>query len=275
MNGQELIRKSRAGGIVYGSMVTAGRSPLWAPRVADLGLDYVIIDTEHTPRGRIDVADYIATMPKAGPAPIVRVPIPAPHYVTMAIDAGSHGVLAPYCETVEEVRDVVGAAKWRPLKGELLRRVVEGDEFPSDLTRSYLEDLNRNSVCIIGIESVPAVEALPSLLKVRGVDVVFVGPNDLTVSLGVPDQYDHPDYEAALRRIISVSSGAGVPVIIHHQTVELTTKWLAEGARFVLHSSDARLMHAGYRADFSRIKNAGSDLSGVEARDIDEFREVV
>ena len=155
----------------------------------------------------------------------------------MAIDAGSHGVLAPYCETVDEVREVVGATKWRPLKGALLRRVVEEGVFPSEATRRYLEDLNRNSVCIIGIESVPAVEALPDLLEVKGVDAVFVGPNDLTVTLGVPDQYDHPDYEAALRRIIKVSAERGVPVLIHHQTVDLTTKWLGEGARFVLHSA--------------------------------------
>ena len=275
MNGRQLIEKTRAGGVVYGSMVTAGRSPQWASPVADLGLDYVIIDTEHTPRGRTDVADYIAALPDDGPAPIIRVPVPVSHYITMAIDAGSHGVLAPYCETVDEVREVVGATKWRPLKGALLRRVVEEGVFPSEATRRYLEDLNRNSVCIIGIESVPAVEALPDLLEVKGVDAVFVGPNDLTVTLGVPDQYDHPDYEAALRRIIKVSAERGVPVLIHHQTVDLTTKWLGEGARFVLHSSDSRQMHAGYRSDFSKIREAGSEITGEAAEEIGESREVV
>ncbi len=275
MNGQQLIEKVGSGAVVYGSMITLGRSPLWAARVADTGLDYVIIDTEHTPRGRTDVADYLSALPEDGPAPIVRIPIPAAHYVTMAIDAGSHGVLAPYCETVEEVREVVGACKWRPLKGALLRRAVERGVFPSDDTRAYLENLNRNSVCIIGIESVPAVEALPDLLGVAGVDAVFVGPNDLTVSLGIPDRYDHPDYEAALRTIIGTCTERGVPVLIHHQTVDLTVKWLGEGARFVLHSSDARQAHAGYRADLAAIRAAGSAITGERVVDIGESLEVV
>ena len=275
MNGEQLRNKTASGGIVYGSMITLGRSPLWAAPVADMGLDYIIIDTEHTPRGRADVADYIAALPGDGPAPILRVPVPASHHVTMAIDAGAHGVLAPYCETVDEVREVVGASKWRPLKGALLRRVVEEGVFPSDDTRRYLEDLNRNSVCIIGIESVPAIEALPDLLGIPGVDAVFVGPNDLTISLGIPDRYDHPDYEAALRTIIGTCSEGGVPVMIHHQTVALTVKWVGEGARFVLHSSDARSAHAGYRADFAEIRAAGSAITGERAREIGESREVI
>lgn len=256
-------------------MITTGRSPLWSSAVSGLGLDYIIIDTEHTPRGRADVADYLAAKDGSGPVPIIRVPIPDSHYVTMAIDAGAQGVLAPYCETVEEVREVVGASKWRPLKGALLRRVVEDGVFPSEETRNYLRELNRDAVCIIGIESEPAVDALPDLLNVEGVDAVFVGPNDLSISLGIPDQYDSPDYERALRRIITVSSEHDVPVMIHHQTVELTTKWLREGARFVLHSSDSRELHNGYRVDFSAIKAVGVELTGEKVTDIGESREVI
>ena len=275
MNGQQIIERVRSGAVVYGSMITLGRSPLWASRVAQMGLDFVIIDTEHTPRGRTDVADYISAMPPDGPAPIARVPIPASQYVTMAIDAGSHGVLAPYCETVDEVRDVVGAAKWRPLKGEYVRRAVEEGILPSEESRKYLENLNRNSVCIIGIESVPGIEALPEILTVDGIDGIFVGPNDLSISLGIPDRYDHPEYEDALRTIIRTCRERSVAVMIHHQTVELTTKWLSEGARFVLHSSDARQVHAGYRADFAAIRAAGSAITGEQAVEVGESDEVV
>jgi 4-hydroxy-2-oxoheptanedioate aldolase len=256
-------------------MLSLARNPRWADAVAEWGLDYVVIDSEHASRGRADIADLLAGLKGVGVVPIVRVPIPSSHYVTMAIDAGAEGILAPYCETVEEVREVVGATKWLPMKGEYVDRAMTTGEFPSDDTKAYLEARNKNNVCIIGIESVPAVEALPALLEVKGVDAVFVGPNDLTVTLGIPDQYDHPDYEAALRRIIKVSAERGVPVLIHHQTVDLTTKWLGEGARFVLHSSDSRQMHAGYRSDFSRLRAAGSEITGEAAAEIGESREVV
>ena len=274
MNGEELKQKVKSGGIVYGTMLSMSRNPRWATPMAAFGLDYMIIDTEHSPRGRDDVADFLAAFSFSGVVPIVRIPIPDSHYVTMALDAGAQGVLAPYCETVEEVKEVVGAAKWRPLKGALVEKVLESGQFPSEATKAYLEERNRNTVCIIGIESVPAIENLDDILHVDGVDAVFVGPNDLSISLGVPDQYDHPKYEAALRRVLEICKDHGTPTLFHHQTVEMTQKWLREGARFVLYSSDARTMHNGFREDFGAIKAVGEEL-GEKAAGVGESKEVV
>ena len=275
MNGEELKAKTRAGGIVYGTMLSVARNPRWAATIAGLGLDYVIIDSEHAPRGRSEIADLIAGLGGVDIVPIVRVPIPSSHYITMALDAGAQGILAPYCETPDEVREVVGASKWRPLKGDLLRRVVEQGEFPSDASREYLERRNRNGVCIVGIESVPAMEALEEIVAIEGVDAIFVGPNDLSISLGVPDQYDHPKYEAALRTIIATCQARNVPVLIHHQTAELSQKWLREGARFVLHCTETRAMHNAFRADFSAIRAVGEEIGGGEAADVGESTETI
>ena len=275
MNGAELKKRVRSGGIVYGTMISMARNPRWSTAMSSFGLDYAIIDTEHSPRGRSDVADFLAAFNFSGVTPIVRVPLPDAHYVTMALDAGAQGVLAPYCETVEEVKQVVGAAKMRPLKGALLRKAVETRVFPSQATREYLENRNRNNVCIIGIESVPGIEALDSMLQVNEIDAVFVGPNDLSISLGLPDQYDHPEYEAALRRILSICKARNTPTLIHHQTVELTQKWLREGARFVLYSSDVSTMHNGFRQEFGAIKRVGEELGGGTSEDVGESMEVI
>ena len=275
MNGEQLRKKTSGGGIAYGTMLSMGRNPRWSQAISSFGLDYVIIDTEHAPRSRAEVADFLAAFTYSGVVPIVRIPIPASHYVTMYLDAGAQGVLAPYCETVDQVKEVVAAARWRPLKGALAEKAVETGELPSEATRAYLENRNKNNVCIIGIESVPAIENLENMLKVEGIDAIFVGPNDLTITLGIPDQYDHPDYEAALREIIAKSEAAGKPVLIHHQTVELTQKWLREGARFVLYSSDARTMHNGYREEFGEIKSIGSELDGEAISDVGESEEVI
>ena len=275
MNGEELKERVNSGGIVYGTMLSMSTNPRWTTPMSAFGLDYAIIDTEHSPRGRGDLADFLAAFVFSGIVPIVRIPIPDSHYVTMALDAGAQGVLAPYCETVDEVKEVVGAAKWRPLKGALVRKAVEAGEFPSEATKAYLENRNRNNVCIIGIESVPAIEMLDRMLEVDGVDAIFVGPNDLSISLGVPDQYDHPDYEAALRRIIATCKAHGTPTLTHHQTIPLTQKWLREGARFVLYSSDVRTMHNGFREEFSAIKAVGEELGGAVAVAVGESREVI
>ena len=76
-------------------------------------------------------------------------------------------------------------------------------------------------------------------------------------------------------KIISKSKSAGVPVLIHHQTVSLTQKWLKEGARFVLYSSDARTMHNGYREEFGQIKEVGQELGGDSTSDVGESQEVI
>ena len=275
MNGEQLKQKVNSGGIVYGTMISLGRNPRWSSAFSNFGLDYAILDTEHAARSRSEVADYLAAFRYSGVVPIVRVPIPASHYVTMYLDAGAQGVLAPYCETVEQVKEVVAATKWRPLKGELADKAVNTGEFPSPATKEYLEDRNRNNVCIIGIESVPAISNLENILEVDGIDAVFVGPNDLSITLGVPDQYDHPDYEAALREVISKCQAAETPVLIHHQTVELTQKWLREGARFVLYSSDASTLHNGFRNEFGQIKKIGAELGGDSDGDIGESDEVI
>ena len=260
MNGAELKATLQAGGRVFGTMITIGRSPRWIPTLAGVGLDYVIIDTEHNPRSRAELGDYLAMFNTTGVVPIVRIPIPDSHYVTMVMDAGAQGVLAPYCETVEEVKEVVAASKWRPLKGEAVKRIVDVGEHVSDATRSYLEDRNKNSVAIIGVESVAAVNVLDKMLDVPGVDGIFVGPNDLSISLGVPDQYDTEEYKTTVKHIIDTAEGRGIPVLVHHQTPGLSTYWISQGARFILHGSDRRALTEGFRSDFSQLREFTEDL---------------
>ena len=242
MNGAELKATLKSGGRVFGTMLSLGRNPRWIPAISGVGLDYVIIDTEHSPRSRGELGDYLANFNHSDIVPIVRIPIPDPHYVTMALDAGAQGVLAPYCETVEQVKEVVAAAKWRPLKGEAVQRLVETGEHVSDATRAYLEDRNRNSVAIIGIESVAGVKVLEQMLEVPGIDGIFVGPNDMSISLGIPDQYDRQEYQSTVKKIIDTAELRGVAVLVHHQTPELSSFWISQGARFILHGTDGRAL---------------------------------
>ena len=275
MAGADLRKKLESGGIVYGTMLSLSRNPRWARVIGQLKFDYVIIDNEHSAYSRGEVADFIAALSATGTTPLIRVPIPASHYVTMAVDAGAHGVLAPYCETVDEVKEVVGAAKWRPLKGALVRQVMETGEFPSQASKAYLQNANANSIVMVGIESVPAVENLEAILKVKGIDAIFVGPNDLSISMGIPNQYEHPDFEEMLRSIIRTCSARNIPVAVHLHSVPLTTKWIQEGVRFVLHITDTRAMHEGFRSDFEAIRKFASEIQGRAAEGVKESDEVI
>ena len=265
MNGADLKTKIHNGEIIYGTMLSVLRNPRWVESITKLGLDYVIIDTEHSPFGRSEVADLLAILKLTNIVPIVRIPIPDSHYVTMAIDAGSHGVLAPYCETVEQVEEVVSACKWRPLKGEFANKIIKYQEFPSEESKLYLEKKNKDNICIIGIESVPAMDKLDDILSVNGIDAIFVGPNDLTISLGIPDQYDHPEYKEAVKYIIDKSKSKGIPTLVHQQTVALTKEWIEKGSTFVLYSSDSRMINP-FIKEIEHIKSLGDKVLGKEER---------
>ncbi|PKB80233.1 MAG: hypothetical protein BZY88_09225 [SAR202 cluster bacterium Io17-Chloro-G9] len=260
MNGAEIKSTLKSGGRVFGTMLSIGRSPRWVPVLDGVGLDYVIIDTEHSPRSRGELGDYLTMFNTSSVAPFVRIPIPDSHYVTMAMDAGAQGILAPYCETVSQVKEVVAAAKWRPLKGEAVERVIDSGEHISDATRAYLEDRNKNSVCIIGIESVAAANNLENILGVPGIDGIFVGPNDMSISLGFPDQYDRPEYQNTVKAIIDTAGARGIAVLVHHQTPELSTFWIGQGARFILHGTDRRALAEGFRTEFTRLREGGKDV---------------
>ena len=255
MTGAELKATLKSGGRVFGTMISIARNPKWIPILDSVGLDYVVIDTEHNYRSRGELGDFLMMMNTSGVVPIVRIPIPDAHYVTMAMDAGAQGVLAPYCETVDQVKEVVAAAKWRPLKGEAVDRVVATGEHVSDATRAYLENRNKNSIAIIGIESVAAVENLEKMLQVPGIDGIFVGPNDMSISLGIPDQYDQKIYQDMVKKVIDMSEAHGIATLVHQQTPDLSTYWISQGARFILHGTDRRALTEGFKSDFGALRD--------------------
>ena len=272
MKNKKIKYELEQGNCVFGTMLTNSVSPRWAGHFANIGLDYVVIDTEHSPFNRSEVANLINSFNLGNVCPIVRIPIPAAHHATMQLDAGAGGILAPYCETKEEAEEIVGAVKWKPLKGKLLSDIIKQNKFPSKESKVYLENLNSENICIIGIESVPAINNLENILSVKGIDAIFVGPNDLSVSLGIPNEYENKLYEDALDEIINQCQSKNIPVMIHHQTTDLTSKWIKRGSLFVLYTSDKRTSQNGFLDEFSNIKNTATNIGKYqpEKKDIEE-----
>lgn len=254
MSAENLREKLRSGGIVYSTMLFMTQNPRWIKPLSQLGFDAIIIDNEHAPYSRSEVASLVTALETFAVTPIVRIPYPAASLVTMAIDAGAQGILTPYCETASQAREVIAAARLRPIKGALRQQMTEGDQMPNRETQAYLRGFNRDPFMMIGVESVPAVENLEAILQVEGIDTIFIGPHDLTISMGIPNQYQHPDYEATLRHIIAACSKRQVPVTIHLSTADSVIKWVKEGARFVLYRSDTRAMIAGYSQGLNSIR---------------------
>ena len=273
MNSKALKQRLADGKTVFGSMFDYVVNPQWAQVVAASTLDYVVIDAEHGSRDRSQLASLSIVFKSAGLATIIRVAAPDPTLIAMALDAGADGVLVPYCERISDIRACVAAAKLHPLKGEYLERAFDTGVFPSEKSKRYLEGLHEDHLIIIGIESEPALNRLDEILAVGNIDGLFVGPNDLTTSLGSPDELESERYVSALRTIVDKAESRGVPVMIHHDDPEDSVRALKIGARFVLHTYDGGIMMRAYRKEFGELRRLVSEMRG-ETFDVDTTGEI-
>jgi len=254
-----VLKKLKEGKRVYGTCFTS-TAPSWPASLKKAGLDFAFIDTEHISMNRADLARLCQMIKAYGISPIVRIPSPDPYLASQAIDAGATGVVAPYLESVRQVRDLVGAVKYKPLKGVLLERLLSGEETLNEKMQSYIEKFNEGNMCIANIESVPAINRLDELLSVPGLDAVFIGPHDLSVSLGYPEQYDHPVFEAAVKKIIRVTRKKGLSIGIHFSLEpERQIKWVKEGANIIIHSFDIALFTQRLIHDMQIIRKGAGD----------------
>lgn len=240
MRGKDIRHAIQAGNYVFGTAVLS-TSPMWVAVVAGLDLDFVFIDTEHMPIDRAQLSWMCQAYKLAGLAPVVRIPSPCQYEASKALDAGAEGIIAPYVETTAEVSMLAGAVKYRPLKGKKLENVLSGRERLTAETEDYLQKANEHHLLFINLESVPAMECMTDLMSVPGLDGVLVGPQDLSCSLGIPEQYDSPVFIDAVDSIVSearrLKIGAGVHMF-YPKGFQQEQIWAKRGANIILHSSD-------------------------------------
>jgi 4-hydroxy-2-oxoheptanedioate aldolase len=262
MKPADLSEKLHAGQTVFGTLIVSP-SPRWPDVVRGCGLDFVFIDTEHIALDRAELSWMCQTYAALGLPPLVRIPSPDPFAATMVLDGGAAGVIAPYVESAAQVQALRGAVKLRPIKGRRLQRLLDG-EAPGGELGPYLASGAENRLLIVNIESVPAIEALDSILAVPGLDAVLIGPHDLTCSLGVPENYDHPDFLKACETIFRKARAAGIGAGIHFWgEVEQQTRFLQLGANLLIHSADISLFQKHLKRELDAIRRMpGGEFQG-------------
>lgn len=242
-----------SGSPIFGTLIVSP-SPRWPDVVAGCGLDFVFIDTEHIALDRAQLSWMCQTYRALGLPPIVRIPSPDPYQATMALDGGAAGVVVPYVESAVEVRALRGAVKLRPIKGRKLTRLLEGEP-PEAALGALLSESAANSLLVINIESVPAIEALDGILAEPGVDAVQIGPHDLSCSLGQPEDYDSPEFLQACGTIFQKARAAGVGAGIHFWgTTDDAIRFRKLGANMIIHSADISLFQKYLRLELAEIK---------------------
>ena len=177
-----------------------------------VGLDFVILDTEHTPVGWERLSAMCLAALYSGTFPLLRVGTIQQSLATRALDAGARGIVFPQVQSADETTVAARACRYPP---DGTRGAAGSRNMGWGVTMTladYIPEANRGVVCVIQVESQDGVDAVDAIASVPGVDCLFVGLSDLSVALGCPAEYAHPDLEAALDRVLAAGRAHGVPV---------------------------------------------------------------
>jgi 2-keto-3-deoxy-L-rhamnonate aldolase RhmA len=254
MNGKTLKEKLVRGQTVFGTFFQHATQPAIVDFLPDGALDFVIVSAEHN---GLDLAEFLPiryALASKGIACLARVHSRDVDDVSKACDSFD-GVVVPYVEDVAHAKRLAAAAVYRPLKGQALDQVLAGGAWPSEKTRRYVfEEKCRDTIFVPMIESVRAVENLDSICSIPGVSAVFVGPNDLTVNMGIPNEYDHADLIAMLKRIIDTADRHHVAAGCWFGRRDQALRTIRQGGRFVVYSNDSSLLREATQDSFAELR---------------------
>ncbi len=212
------------------------------------GFDWVLIDMEHGSGDYGNLVHQIQAVAATPAAPIVRIAWNDPVAFKRVLDLGASGIMVPYVQTADEARSAVRAMRYPPngVRGvaSLNRATRFGVGFAEYAARADTELLT-----IVQIETPAAVENAAQIAAVEGVDVLFVGPLDLSTGLGVQGRYDEPAYLDAIDRVVEAARDAGKASGILLLSADAVEPMAARGLRFIALGSDGGLVAAGMRAN--------------------------
>lgn len=254
MRTNTLKQKLAEGKAVFGAMITFP-----APQVVEMlgymGFDWVLIDNEHGSITIDTAEDMIRAGELTGVAPIVRPVANRADVISPFLDRGAWGVQVPHVNTREEAEEAVAACKYYP---DGTRGIFSGGR-PAEYgiggtTQNYVAKANANTLVCLMLEEVEAINNIAEIVKVKGVDVLFIGSGDLSQSMGYPGQQTHPEVQALMeqgvKRILEAGIVAGVSC-----PDALVPKFLGLGVRY-FHGSVGRMIHSAGDAYLKAMRKA-------------------
>jgi 2-keto-3-deoxy-L-rhamnonate aldolase RhmA len=238
-----LKRKLAAGGVVVGAWLSFS-DPAVAEILGRTGFDFLIIDTEHGAWDLLPLQTTLMALNGSDTMPIVRVPWNDHVRIKQVLDLGVEGILAPMVRTVAECEALVAACRYPPAG-----RRGFGPRRASNYYRNLAEyeRLANEAIFVMPqIEDVATLAVLDDFVKVRGIDAIAIGPNDMSGTAGLFRNAGHPEIVAAIDRICAAASAEGVPVCLGINTPASAQRgWVAKGVRILTVAADVELVAAG------------------------------
>lgn len=224
------------------------------------GVDFVVIDAEHSGFGVSQLADMLAWYKATAVVPFVRIPQIDYHFIARTLDLGALGLMVPNVRSAAEARAAVEAAKYPPAgnRGVMLGGALT--DFKSVKPRDFFDYANDNTTIICQIESVEGLDNLAEIASTPGVDVLWLGHFDLSVALGIPGQFQDERFKKAVRQVIEVARSHKLAAGFQPRDLEQAKDWLGFGFNVISCSADVFVYAAALGHYVSEVKQ----LSGGE-----------
>lgn len=254
-------QRLRQGEVLLGQMVLEMFTPGIGPILAASGLDFVIFDMEH---GRCDIAllaEMVASCRGTGIVPLARVPDVAYAPLSRPLDVGARGVMVPRVETRAQAEDIVAQLRYAPAGRRGVALGIAHDLYRAGAP-DFFEQANEETCVIVMVETVKAFENLDEIVSTPGIDIVWVGHYDLTVSMGIPTQFDHPRCMAAMDALLAACTKHGVAPGFLPGSPEAAAHWIGKGFRALSLGTDVGVFldaMRAFRAHAVRAVDAASE----------------
>jgi 2-dehydro-3-deoxyglucarate aldolase/4-hydroxy-2-oxoheptanedioate aldolase len=192
---------------------------------------------------------------KATPiTPIVRVPAAEYHFIACVMDAGAHGVMVPNVSTAEQARTVVSAMRYAPEGGRGVGLGGSHDDFVAPDPVKYMAEANRNNIFLCQIESTSGLDNLDAIASTPGVDVLWVGHFDLTQSMGIVGQFHHPDFIAALKKVVVTAKKHNITTGIQPKDAAQAREWTELGFSVISYGADSGVYGGALKAGVDAVR---------------------
>jgi 2-dehydro-3-deoxyglucarate aldolase/4-hydroxy-2-oxoheptanedioate aldolase len=218
------------------------------------GLDFVLIDMEHTGFDAERVADLIAFYKATDIAPFVRVPQPLYHFLARTMDAGALGVMVGNVETPEQAKGIVDAVKYAPLGKRGLGLGTAHNDYVAPDTAAYLKYSNENTTVICQIESPLGVANVDAICATPGVDCVWVGHFDLSSAMGIPAQFQHPEFLENLRKVVAAARKHGKLAGIQPGDAAQADQWIGLGFNVISWKADIAIYRGTLESEIKALR---------------------
>jgi len=233
-------------------------SPIVAEAVGHTGLDWGVVDMEHAPLDMLDLVHLLQALAGTKMVPVVRVPWNDAVTVKRVLDAGAQTLLFPFIQSADEARGAVAATRYPPEGVRGMAGMSRASHFGT--TAGYVKTANQSIGVIAQLETVQALTALDAIAAVPGIDALFIGPADLSASMGLTGQSSHPQVMDAMARAAQRCRELGKPVGTVAGSAAAVVQHRAAGFDFLAISSDLGLMMQGAQAAVNALRTPDGEL---------------